>query len=102
MYIKMRGCEQMKNIIMMNVVEVASVDGMSGLISTGESILKWFQQLGLIGAAIAFCIGGYYLMLGGDRGRPKAVGWFVGSAVGLIVVMSAYGIAQGVDSNISF
>ncbi len=75
---------------------------MDGLISTGQAILEWAQKLGLIGAAIAFTVGGYYLMLGGDRGRPKAIGWFVGSAVGLIVVMGAYSIAQSIDGNIKF
>ncbi|RKD26492.1 hypothetical protein BEP19_16780 [Ammoniphilus oxalaticus] len=75
---------------------------MEGLISTGQSILEWAQQLGLLSAAIAFCIGGYYLILGGDQGRRKSVGWFIGASVGLIVVMGAMGIAQGIDSNIKF
>src|SRR5699024_3457824 len=39
---------------------------MDGLIETGQQILEWAQRLGLIGAAIAFCIGGYFLMFGGD------------------------------------
>ncbi len=75
---------------------------MDNLISTGEGILQWAQRLGLIGAAIAFCIGGYYLMFGGDRGRTKAIGWFLGGAVGLIIVMGAYGIATGINDNITF
>lgn len=75
---------------------------MDGLIETGQQILEWAQRLGLIGAAIAFCIGGYFLMFGGDRGRGRSIGWFIGGAVGLIIVMGAYGIAEGVDSNISF
>lgn len=78
------------------------MSGMNNLISTGESILGWAQGLGLIGAAIALCIGGFYLMFGGDRGRSKAIGWFLGGAVGLIVVMGAYGLAQGIDDNITF
>ncbi|KMY52555.1 hypothetical protein AC623_20685 [Bacillus sp. FJAT-27231] len=81
---------------------LGAADGMSGLISTGESILKWAQRLALIGAAISFCIGGYYLMFGGERGRHKSITWFVGGAVGLVVVMGAYGLAQGVDSNVKF
>ncbi|MYL43972.1 hypothetical protein [Virgibacillus salexigens] len=81
---------------------IYAADGMSGLISTGESILKWAQRLGLIGAAIAFCIGGYYLMFGGDRGRGRSIGWFIGGALGLVIVMGAYGIATGIDSNIKF
>jgi len=75
---------------------------MGGLIETGIGLLEWAQRLGLIGAAIAFTIGGYFLMFGGDRGRSRAVGWFIGGAVGLVIVMGAYGIAEGVDSNISF
>lgn len=75
---------------------------MEGLISTGQAILEWAQRLGMISAAIAFCIGGYYLIWGGDRGRSKSIGWFIGGAVGLVIVMGAYGIAQSVDSNIKF
>ena len=75
---------------------------MEGLISTGQAILEWAQRLGLISAAIAFCIGGYYLIWGGDRGRGKSIGWFIGSSVGLIIVMGAYGIAQSIDTNIKF
>lgn len=75
---------------------------MEGLISTGQAILEWAQRLGMISAAIAFCIGGYYLIWGGDRGRGKSIGWFIGAAVGLVIVMGAYGIAQSVDSNIKF
>lgn len=75
---------------------------MDGLIETGIDLLEWAQRLGLIGAAIAFTIGGYFLMFGGDRGRSRAVGWFIGGALGLVIVMGSYGIAEGVDSNISF
>lgn len=81
---------------------IFAADGMGGLIKTGESILEWAQRLGLIGAAIAFCIGGYYLMFGGDRGRGRSIGWFIGGAVGLVVVMGAYGLATGIDNNIKF
>jgi hypothetical protein len=88
--------------LLLNGTLLGSVDGMSGLINTGQSILKWGQRLGIIGASIAFLIGGYFLMLGGDRGRSRSVGWFVGGAVGLIVVMGAYGLASGIDSNIKF
>lgn len=75
---------------------------MDGLIETGQQILEWAQRLGLIGAAIAFCIGGYFLMFGGDRGRSRSIGWFIGGAVGLIIVMGAYGLAESVNDNISF
>lgn len=75
---------------------------MEGLIATGQAVLEWAQRLGMISAAIAFCIGGYYLIWGGDRGRGKSIGWFIGAAVGLVIVMGALGIAQSVDSNIKF
>lgn len=75
---------------------------MEDIISTGQAILEWAQRLGLISAAFAFCIGGYYLIWGGDRGRGKSIGWFIGGAVGLVIVMGAYGIAQSIDSNIKF
>lgn len=77
-------------------------DGMQNLIDTGEDILKWLQRGGIVGAAIAFCIGGYFLIFGGDRGRGRAVGWFIGAAVGLVVVMGALALAKGVDQNIRF
>lgn len=76
--------------------------GIDGLVSTGEQILSMAQTMGLIAAAIALCVGGYYLILGGDRGRTKSVGWFIGAAAGLVIVMGAYGLAQAIDSNISF
>lgn len=75
---------------------------MDGLIETGQAILEWSQRLGLIGAALAFTIGAYYLMFGGDRGRSKSIGWFIGGAVGLIIVMGAYSIAVSIDGNIKF
>jgi len=77
-------------------------DGMNSLISTGQSILQWAQRIGLISAAIAFCIGGFYLIWGGERGRQKSITWFIGGAVGLIIVMGAYGLAEGVNNNIKF
>ena len=75
---------------------------MESLIETGQEVLNWAQRLGLISAAIAFCIGGYFLIWGGDRGRGRSVGWFIGAAVGLVIVMGAYGLAEGIESNIKF
>ena len=75
---------------------------MDGLLATSLAILEWAQRFGLVGAAASFMIGGFTLMLGGDRGRPKAIGWFIGAAVGLVIVMGAYGLAEGIDSNIKF
>lgn len=87
---------------MTSLVYLTAGNGVGNLITTGEKLLQTAQSLGLIAAGISFAVGGFYLMLGGDRGRPKAIGWFVGAGVGLVVVMSAYGFAQMINSNISF
>ncbi|MDC2867339.1 hypothetical protein [Bacillus sp. BP-3] len=86
----------------LNQLILGAGDGMGSLVNTGESVLTWAQRLGIISAAIAFCIGGYYLIWGGERGRHKSIGWFIGSALGLIIVMGAKGLAEGVNSNIKF
>ncbi|MBC6970920.1 hypothetical protein H9I32_00045, partial [Bacillus sp. Xin] len=46
----------------LNNLILGAGDGMSSLVSTGEAVLTWAQRLGIISAAIAFCIGGYYLI----------------------------------------
>ncbi|MGB6408006.1 MAG: hypothetical protein WBF39_11055 [Planococcus donghaensis] len=75
---------------------------MEGLISTAQGILEWLQMPAIVGAAIAFCIGGYYLMFGGDQGRQKAIKWFIGGAVGLVIILGALSLANSVSSNITF
>jgi len=75
---------------------------MESLIATAQAILEWLQMPAIIGAAIAFCIGGYYLMFGGDQGRQKAIKWFVGGAVGLVIILGAFTLANSVSTNISF
>ncbi|MBC6970931.1 hypothetical protein H9I32_00115, partial [Bacillus sp. Xin] len=46
----------------LNQLILGAGDGMASLVKTGESVLTWAQRLGIISAAIAFCIGGYYLI----------------------------------------
>lgn len=75
---------------------------MESLITSLTSFLEWLQMPAQVGAAIAFCIAGYYLMWGGDQGRGKAVKWLVGGAGGLLVVMGALSLANSVSENISF
>lgn len=75
---------------------------MEGLQATGMSLIEWAQILGPLAAAVAIIIGGFYLIVGGDRGRPKAIGWFIGAALGLIIVMGAIGIAESINDNIKF
>ncbi|MFC5543015.1 hypothetical protein ACFPOH_15000 [Ureibacillus suwonensis] len=75
---------------------------MENLIATGQAFLEWLQMPAVIATAIAFCIGGYYLIFGGEQGRQKAVKWFIGGVVGLIVVLGAYSLANSISSNIKF
>lgn len=75
---------------------------MESLIATATSILTWLQMPAIIGAAIAFCIGGYYLMFGGDQGRQTAIKWFIGGAVGLVIILGAKSLADSVSTNITF
>lgn len=75
---------------------------MESLIATATAILEWLQMPAIVGAAIAFCIGGYYLMFGGDQGRQKAIKWFVGGAVGLVIILGALTMANSVSKNITF
>ncbi|WP_242230099.1 hypothetical protein [Bacillus cereus group sp. BfR-BA-01329] len=77
-------------------------DAMDGLVKTGNSIIQWAQRGAMVGAAIAFCIGGYFLIFGGDRGRSKCIGWFIGGAVGLVIVMGCSVLAESVNSNVKF
>ena len=75
---------------------------MNGAMSTGVAVLEWAQRFGILSSAIAICIGGYYLIWGGDRGRPKAIGFFIGAVVGLVIVMGAYNMAESINDNIKF
>jgi hypothetical protein len=75
---------------------------MESLIATAQAILEWLQMPAIIGAAIGFCIGGYYLMFGGDQGRQKAIKWFVGASVGLVIILGSFTLANSVSTNISF
>ncbi|MFS0788849.1 hypothetical protein ABC345_21025 [Shouchella sp. 1P09AA] len=88
--------------VIMNSMMLGAANGMDNLINTGQDILTWVQRAGIISAALGFCVGAFYLIFGGDRGRSKSVGWFIGGAVGLIVLMGAEGIASGIDDNINF
>ncbi|ASF40983.1 hypothetical protein CEH05_18195 [Halobacillus halophilus] len=74
----------------------------SNLQSTGASILSAMQLLGIVSAAIAFGIGAYHLIWGGVRGRQSSIVWFIGGAVGLVVLMGATAIAEYIDSQVIF
>lgn len=75
---------------------------MESLIASATGILEWLQMPAIVGAAIGFCIGGYYLMFGGESGRSKAIKWFVGASVGLVVILGSLSLANSVSTNITF
>ncbi|MFC7061110.1 hypothetical protein [Halobacillus seohaensis] len=80
----------------------ALLSAISNLQSTGASILTAMQLLGIISAAIAFGIGAYHLIWGGVRGRQSSIVWFIGGAVGLVVLMGATAIAEYIDNQVIF
>ncbi|MDM5152528.1 hypothetical protein QUF88_00390 [Bacillus sp. DX1.1] len=77
-------------------------DAMDGLVNTGNSLITWMQRGAMVSTAIVFCWGAYLLIWGGQQGRHKCVGWFIGGAVGLVIVMGCTYLAESVDSNIKF
>ncbi|MFC7061667.1 hypothetical protein [Halobacillus seohaensis] len=87
---------------MKNFTDYALLSAISNLQSTGASILTAMQLLGIISAAIAFGIGAYHLIWGGVRGRQSSIVWFIGGAVGLVVLMGATAIAEYIDNQVIF
>lgn len=75
---------------------------MEGFITSATAFLSWLQMPALILAAIGIAIGGYFFMFGGDQGRDKAKKWWIGSVVGLLVILGALELATSVNTNISF
>lgn len=75
---------------------------MEQFMANGLEFIEWLQMPAGIGAALAFIIGGYQLMLGGDQGRQKCVKWFIGAVAGLIIVLGAIALANSVSSNVTF
>lgn len=82
-----------------SIIIMAAVDNM---MSTGEGILLSMQVVGGIVAAISIGVGAYFLMAGGARGRMTSIGWFMGAAGGLVLLMGALGISQWIESTITF
>ncbi|GGC97531.1 hypothetical protein GCM10007216_30390 [Thalassobacillus devorans] len=87
---------------MMKLTNFVFLSAISNLQSTGASILTAMQLLGIISAAIAFGIGAYHLIWGGVRGRQSSIVWFIGGAVGLVILMGATAIAEYIDSQVIF
>lgn len=86
----------------MKLTDFVLLSAISNLQSTGASILTAMQLLGIISASIAFGIGAYHLIWGGVRGRQSSIVWFIGGAVGLVVLMGATAIAEYIDSQVVF
>lgn len=77
-------------------------DAMDGLINTGNSFITWMQRGAQVSTAIVFCYAAYLLIWGGERGRHKCVGWFIGAAAGLVIVMGCMYLSESVTSNVKF
>jgi preprotein translocase subunit SecY len=71
-------------------------------IETIKAFLEWAQKPAIYGTAISFTIGGYFLMWGGDQGRGKSIKWFIGAAVGLIIVLGSLSMATSMGDNVKF
>ncbi|MGL5087773.1 MAG: hypothetical protein ACRC68_19005 [Clostridium sp.] len=65
-------------------------------------VVKWLQVLAVPAAAIAFCIGGVVQITGGAEGARKARPWYVGAAIGLVVVLGATALAGTLSNTIKF
>lgn len=65
-------------------------------------VVKWLQILAVPAAAVAFCIGGVVQITGGAEGSRKARPWYMGAAIGLVVVLGATALASTLKSAITF
>lgn len=69
---------------------------------SGENLLIFIQGFGILFAIAGFSVGAYYLMVGGARGRMSCVGWFIGAAAGLMILMGAHDIAGAIQGQSQF
>lgn len=77
-------------------------DGVDSLVQTLTSFVKTVQKPAIVCTAIAICVGGYQIMLGGDEGRQKAKKWIVGAVVGMLFIMGSMALAGTVNDNVKF
>lgn len=68
----------------------------------GNEVIGWLQTLGIPAAGIAFAIGGFVHIFGGPEGARKAKPWYVGAAVGLVVILGASSLATFLKGKITF
>ena len=74
----------------------------SELYQSGQGLLRWIQGFGILISAAGFIIGAYFLMAGGARGRMSCIGWFLGAAAGLMILLGAYDIVDAISDQAQF
>ena len=69
---------------------------------SGQSLLRFIQGFGILFAVAGFSVGAYILMVGGARGRMTCVGWFIGAAAGLMILLGSHDIAEALQGQSQF
>ncbi|MPQ45261.1 pilin [Clostridium tarantellae] len=67
-----------------------------------NEVIRWLQILGVPSAGLAFAFGGILHIFGGAEGIRKAKPWYIGGAIGLVVILGASAIANFLQSKITF
>lgn len=78
------------------------MDVIKQLANIGNEFIGWMQVLGVVGAGIAYGVGGFQQMFGGAEGLRKAKPWYVGASIGLIFILGASAIATFLKTKITF
>lgn len=78
------------------------MDVIAKLVELGNEVVKWIQLLGIPSSAIAFGIGGIQHIFGGAEGVRKAKPWYIGSAVGLLIILAASSLATFLKTKMNF
>lgn len=78
------------------------MDVINQLVSLGNEVIKWIQDLGIPSTGIALAVGGFQQIWGGAEGVRKAKPWYIGAGIGLIIVLGASAIASFLKTKITF
>lgn len=76
--------------------------GVDGIVQSGFNLVRMLQAGGIAATAVGFSVAAYYLILGGAAGRMRCVPWLIGGAAGLILLMGARPIAEGIENEVQF